>query len=188
MGKKDFELNITYKDVFSFERLLSMIVDWLTANSYIGNDCIKDDKYMETYFLEKRTIGGKDIVFWWDTQRKGTNVYFRRKLLLDFKTLGLNKVELIKEGQKIKAEKGELSIKLKGVLLWGEDIPEFQTAPKSLLKEFQKIFEAKIYDKEIKKEFKAFESNVEELRLAIKQYLDTKGFVQEFRSFHPQNP
>ncbi len=183
MGKKEHKWSLTYKDVFSYERLIAMILDWLQTEGYV-----QDDKYMESYYMEKRTASGREILFWWNGKKEGTNKYFERVIKLDFKTSGLNKVELIKEGQKIKAEKGELTISMNGLLLYGEDTEAFKTNEKSLMKQLTKIFESKIYADKIGEENKKFAEDLETLRLAIKQYLDTKGFIQDFKSFHPQYP
>lgn len=183
MGKEKIKYKIQYKDIFNFERLIKLVLDWLKSEDYLT-----DEQLLEKFYMEKRTAGGKEVKIWWDCAKQGSTKYFKRQIKIDFVTRGMNDVEVIKEGQKIAAQKGELNVEINGTLLYGEDLKEFQVPEKSFLKKYSKVFEKRIYKEKIQAEIDEFRDDLDSLRTQIKQYLDLKGFIPALKAFHVQNP
>jgi len=64
----------------------------------------------EIAYSEKNSATGKEIDFHWVASRKISD-YFRFKIKIDWLILGMNSVEVTKEGIKTKMNKGALEIK-----------------------------------------------------------------------------
>ena len=64
----------------------------------------------ERVYSEKNTVKGKEIEIHWVARRKISD-YFRYVVKMDWLILGMNDVEVMKEGIKVKTNKGSLEIK-----------------------------------------------------------------------------
>ena len=64
----------------------------------------------ERSYSEKNTVKGKEIEIHWIARRKISD-YFRYVVKMDWLILGMNDVEVMKEGVKVKTNKGLLEIK-----------------------------------------------------------------------------
>ena len=105
-------MSLKYKDVFDLEELYKAMHDWLAERGWseIGDTL---DRW-ETSYTEVIGKGGvKELKFWWRLQKKPANTdAFMYYLDIDFHGLGLKDTEVIKSGQKIKAQKGELTMRI----------------------------------------------------------------------------
>ena len=90
-----------FKDAYSF--LYTLISDW----GYGLN---------EKSYSEKVKGDSKEIDISWEGSRK-IDDYFKFELLIDWKILGLKDAEVMKDGKKIKANSGEVEIKMTGILV-----------------------------------------------------------------------
>jgi len=109
---------IKFKDVFDCNKLFEHMKDWLLehdwfAVTYAGEKDSKRPEGFETMYLEKDAPGGVRDELWvlWKLQKIAEgSTYFKYHLDIEFHFLGVKKVEIIYEGKKIKADKGEVEI------------------------------------------------------------------------------
>lgn len=108
MVEKDtiFEGKVKQTDVFDFKEMYNFLYKWLVDENY---------KVDEKTYSEKITAGGKEIEIEWEAKKKVSD-YFRFVLKPKWRILGMNDVEVEKNGKKFKMNKGQVEIKLGGVL------------------------------------------------------------------------
>ena len=70
----------------------------------------------ETVYKEKIKGDAKELEIEWRGSSKITD-YFKFEVKIEFRILGLTDVELVRDGQKIKTNKGDAEVKMKGVLV-----------------------------------------------------------------------
>ena len=112
-GGKD--LIIKYKDIFDLGEFYTALLSWL--DDYGWHDSIENDlcEKAETYMghvVDKG--GGREIWFRWrlkKTPDDSSKIDFYMDMA--FHGLGLKSTEVVKNGKKIKADKGELEINIK---------------------------------------------------------------------------
>lgn len=115
------DFTIKYKDVFSLEYLYLLMHEWLVIEGYADRD---DPKFPETFYLQRESPGGKEVWFRWRPTKvppEDRSGLWRYEFDIDAHVLGLNQVELIKDGKKIKADKGEIEIKSSVYLVFAYD-------------------------------------------------------------------
>lgn len=108
MVEKDtiFDGKVKQTDIFDFKELYNFLYKWLIDEGY---------KVVEKNYAEKVTPGGKEIDVEWEATKKISD-YFRFVLKPRWKILGMNDVEVEKNGKKLKMNKGQVEIKLGGIL------------------------------------------------------------------------
>ena len=110
MSEKDEILSTQLKQagVFSFKDFYKFLYDWLV-----------DEKQMnmkETEYKEKIKGDAKDIDIKWEGYRELTD-YFKFDIKVGYEIRNLKEVEVTQEGKKVKTNKGDIKIKLKGYLV-----------------------------------------------------------------------
>jgi len=110
MAEKDtiFSSAMSYGGVFKFPEFYLFCYQWLTEELNL-------DLTEKAY---KTTIkpNGKDVKIEWDAVRKVTD-YFKFLFEIVFEIVAMSEVEVIENGQKVKANKGKIKLKIKGVLI-----------------------------------------------------------------------
>ena len=108
--------------------------------------------------------------------------WLRQHMDFKFKVLGTTATEVIRDGQKFKAHKGEVSIEVNAGIekLY---IPAFEQHP--ILKPFLQIFDKRVY--EIQEKEKELYQEVYVLMNFIKQWFKLKRYLpyEESKSFFP---
>lgn len=177
--KKLVAFSLNYKGEFTLELLYKLIREWVLENGY------GPDKWMETLYLQRDSAAGSEHWIWWRTTKK-SGKYFLYKFNIDFHTLGMNKVEIVHEGKKIKANKGEIEIFFDMRLITD---PEDLWDKSWLMKQkwIRKIWLDKVYKKDIDEQEVIAIEDAYRLQGILKQYLDLKGFLSEYAGelFHP---
>ena len=110
MAEKDtiFSSKVKYNGIVDFPAFYKFCYDWLDQEVNLE---LSEEKYSE-----KIEGDGKNIDVAWVGQRKLTD-YFRFDVKVEFKVLGLTKLEIVQDGRKIKTNKGSVEIKIKGILI-----------------------------------------------------------------------
>ena len=110
MSEKEdvFSSKIKYNGIFSFPDLYKFAYDLLAEE---GGLSVAEEKY-----AEKISGDSKDIDFEWKGSRK-VDDYFKHEIKVSVKVIGLTKVEITQDGNKIKSNKGSIEIKIKGTLV-----------------------------------------------------------------------
>ena len=109
MAEKEtvFSSSIKYKGIFSFKDFYKFCYDWLTQETGLR---ISEKKY-----TEKITGDSKEVEVIWSGEKKMTD-YFKFEAEIKMKVSGLTQVELEQKGIKTQTNKGEIEVKVGGVL------------------------------------------------------------------------
>jgi hypothetical protein len=103
---KIYETKLKHEGLFNFQELYKFFFEWFTSYDY----AVAEKKYEE-----KITPEGKDIDVEWECFRK-INDYFRFKVKIMYKLIGLISVEVQKGNVKVKTNKARVEIKAAGFL------------------------------------------------------------------------
>jgi len=101
-----YSTKIKYSGLFDFKELYNLLYDFLTDAGFF---------VIEESYSEKITAEGKEIEIKWGCIKKVTD-YFRFRIKIDWRLFRLLDVEIVKEGKKIKMNKGNLEIKFTSIL------------------------------------------------------------------------
>jgi len=164
MGDKEkvAEEKITYDGVFAFKDLYNFVYTLLVDNEY-GVE--------EKSYKEKTAQGAKEIEIAWDAKRKVSD-YTRYLWKVSWRILGMTSVEVMKDGRKVKMNKGSVEIKI-GTFIETDYENRWQSSA------FMKFLRG-IYDKfVIKKQIDEYKSNlgkeVGDATNQVKSYLVLEG-------------
>jgi hypothetical protein len=172
--------SIKYEDVFNMKELYKAIRDWLITNQYVD---AKSSEKMEKFYLEKHNVNGtREIWVWWRTDRSPHgSKYFRYHMNVDYHVLNMKDVEIMFQGQKIKAQKGEVEVMINCYL---QTEAEFEIK-KTFLWFLANYFRRKTYKKEIEVHKADLKEDFEKLQSFIKQFLELKSFLPKTEMFYP---
>jgi hypothetical protein len=109
MAEEDtvFSSKIKYGGIFSFDDFYVFAYKWLTEELGL---IMGEDKY-----TEKLEGDAKKIEIKWSGFKNMTD-YFRFNIKVEFLIIGLKKVEITQNGEKVKTNSGTIEIKAKGIL------------------------------------------------------------------------
>jgi hypothetical protein len=110
MAEKEtiFSSKIKWKGIFSFKDLYEFTYNWLREETELD---LAEKKYKE-----KIAGDSKNIEIEWQGTRKLTD-YFRMDVKVTFNIIALTKIEINQDGRKIKTNKGEVEISVKGTMV-----------------------------------------------------------------------
>jgi len=110
-GEKDqvFASKIKYDGVFTFKDFYKFCYDWLREEIEFTD--IEESKYSE-----KVSGSSKNIDVEWGCKKKLSD-YFRFDAKVEFKIIGLSKVEMNQGGARVSSNKGSVEVKVKGFLI-----------------------------------------------------------------------
>lgn len=174
------QIEMKYKEIFNMEYLYKALHDWILLEKFVS------DKWMETLYLERRAAdGSRELWIFWDlTKNPQGNPFYLYKLEIDFHPLGLKDTEVMFEGKKLKAHSGEVVFKIRGFV---EFDPDERLKKNIFLGFLSKRMIRRLYKKEIDMHENEMYKFCYRLADFFKQYLQMKGFIEEFegRTFYP---
>ena len=171
-------LRVNYKDVFSLKGLYKVVRFWLCEEGYASLD--DSDKWMEKLYVERIFAGGaRQIWIWWRTH-KDIDSKFRFIINVDYHLLGLVNTEIMYEGKKMKTNQGEVDVEIYAFLQFD---PKGEWDNHFILSQpmVKKWWMNKAYKDQINKKAEMLYKEAYKLQSAIKQYLDLKAFLHEYR-------
>ena len=104
-----FSSKTKYDGIFDFREFYRFCYDWLLTETDL-------DIITETKYSEKIEGNSKNIDVEWKGSKEITD-YFRFDVKVEFRIIGLTKVELNNDGRKIKTNNGSVEMKIKGELV-----------------------------------------------------------------------
>lgn len=181
------ELEVIYRETFVMKYLYVMMHEWLMEYGYIDKSGDPVHRYMEELYLERRLPlkgGGveKELRVWWRTVKNpAESSYYRWRINVYMNVIYLKDVEVIHKGEKIRAQWGEISVKIDSAveLDWQK---KWDKHP--ILKHFHKFFRDNIFKQELEGNKKALYRDVYRFHGMIKNFLEQKYFVPEERLLH----
>jgi len=108
MSEKDkvTEEKIKHVGIFDFKETYNFVYNWLTQNEYF---------VIEKVYTEKIKPDGKEIEIEWEAFRKISD-YFRFVLKFRWFLVGITDVEALRDGIKIKSNKGSFELKIDAII------------------------------------------------------------------------
>ncbi len=165
---------VTYKGVFSFKEVYKVIHDYLVENGFVASGYPDygsgaDSDIFETQYVEKGAP--KEIIIAWASKNEVTD-YYQWVINVDFQGTAISETEIMIEGKKVKMDKGEIKITLKGYLE-----TDYQKKIKKhwLMKNFAKHYDEKIMAAEAKEEEGTLVFIYSKLHTLIKRYFKLMG-------------
>ncbi len=176
---------VKYKDIFDLKKFYEDLHLWLEERKWIDFEDGSD--HYETFYLEKIDMGGfKEMWMRWRPMKIPIeNSYYRYWLDLDFHCLGIKDVEVVKEGKKFSAHKGEVELTVTAFI---ELDYQGQWSKHPFLKFFNQIFPKRIFRRALFEEHKReIYREAYEMQNWIKRWFKLKRYLpyEEIKSFHP---
>ncbi len=167
---------VKYRDIFSMKNLYKFIHEWILDKDW------KDPKQHETFYGQKTEKGASEYWIWWDVS-KDSSKYIKYKLRIKFHIIGMASTEIMHEGKKFKAEKGEVEMTF---LSWVE-LSEGEWKKHWLLKHFPDMYKNRIFHTNLEDHKRLLYREIYQLQGLVKKYLNMKGFLPELKlePFHP---
>lgn len=185
------EFKIKYSDVFSLRNLYIMLHEMLLEEGWMGPDGEKDHEDIETLYSEnvyQKGIhrGGKEVWFWWRAFKfpEGKySGYFRNRLDIDAHVVYLQNVEVVHQGHKITAQKGEIEMFFRARI---DTDYKGEWEHHKFLKYMKPIYENRIMHSEIEKREKELWRDAYRIQSKIKQFLNFRTFIPTPEPFFPR--
>jgi hypothetical protein len=121
IGFNACETRIKYKDVFHLKNLYKYMHEWLINDGWGTHN---DTLWPEVLYLSNQRADGEEIWFWWRLNKYRDNkeiFYYKKVMDIDTHVLYLKNVEKVINGQKMKANDGEVEIIIKARLVIDPD-------------------------------------------------------------------
>ena len=178
------KMAMKYKDIFDLSLFYEYLKEWFVDKGWSDEEDGKE--HWETNYGERITAGGvKEIWFWWRLYKKAPESdYINYYIDIDFHVLGLSNTEIIKDGAKIKANKGEINIEIKAYV---DKVYEESFEENFILKEIRNLFTRRIYRKNLEQRKRELYQEVYQLNNFIKQWFKLRRYLpyEESKGFFP---
>jgi hypothetical protein len=177
------DARVKHKDYFNVKYLYMMCHEWFIEHLYGPRD---DKKWPETMYMHRFTqTSGQEVWIWWRF-RKVFNRFIRYDLDVDWHIIGMEEAEVVKDGKKYKAEKGECEFKIYAKLIFdpGKDFK------KGILSSLKETFWQRMYYKDILAHRKQLYHELYEFKQYVKTYFNLKNYLPEpegHKFFHDEN-
>ncbi|MBI4983366.1 hypothetical protein HZC32_01875 [Candidatus Woesearchaeota archaeon] len=178
-------IKVKYKDVFDLKAFYEALHEWTLQHEWKDLEEGKDH-YENLYSERTDRSGNKEMWIQWRATKKAEGGPFTYYLDFNFHVIGLSSVEVVKEGLKMKVNKGELELIFKGFI---EKNYETGLAKQPLLKKVLPLFNKRVYRVEFEQRKKELYRELYILQNFIKQwfklkrylpYEETKGFFTSY--------
>ena len=175
-------LDIVYKEAFVMQPLYRVTHKWLGENDYAdsGGDSSLESSGEVLYHFRKGTTvspGENELRIWWRTQ-KSVSAFYVHHLDIDWNVIQMYNIEIMRNGNKQKVQKGELRINIKPYI----NIPDMSRT--TLLKFFDNWIRTRLVKKNLEENRKILYQDAYRLQGMIKKYLELKTFIPEQELLH----
>lgn len=183
---------IKFKDIFNLTEFYKAMHEWLLEYDWSSVDYdgkIENNEWWETLYLERESGGGmKEMWWWWRMQKIPTsNSYYKYHLDVDSHIVTMLPAEVMRDGKKLKVNKGEVEVTLWAYIEFDYD-GKWSTHP--ILKAFNQIFPKRIFKKDLYEEHKLeLYREAYIFQAYLKKWFKIKSFLpyEEITQFHPSN-
>jgi hypothetical protein len=161
--EKVFSSSVKYTGIFSFKDFYKFCHDWLDERTDLFVE--------ENLYKEKLEGDAKSVEVQWVAYKKLTD-YFKFSSKIKFQIINLKSVELVKDGTKIKTNKGEAKISVSGTLVRDYD-GKFES--NAFNKFLRGIYEKWVIPSRIEQMEDKIVGDLNEFLEQAKAYLDLEG-------------
>jgi hypothetical protein len=169
----DFQpMRVKYKDVFDLKAFYEALHEWLLERGW--KDPEDEIDHWENYYGERITGGGmKEIWIQWRPFRQPMDSKLRYYFDFDWHCIAVTSTEIVRNGQKIKLNKGEVELKIRAYV---EKRYEIEWKKHWLLKHFITLFTKRVYNDTLEQREKELYQEAYELQNYIKQWFKLKRY------------
>jgi hypothetical protein len=165
-------MKLKYKDIFDLKEFYLALREWVVDNGWKDEEDSTD--HMESLYGEKVSGGGREIFFWWRLFKPAEGAKLNYYIDMDFHCLAIKDTEVIKDGTKIKVNKGEINIEIKSFI---DLVYESELSGNWLTREFKSFFTKKIYTKQIELRRKELYQEIYAFNNYIKQWFKLRRYL-----------
>lgn len=185
------QFRVKFKDIFNLKEFYKAMHEWTKEYEWSSVESdgltIENDDQYETLYLEKQdAAGAKEMWWWWRLQKMPiSNSYYKWHMDIDYHILVMLPAEVMREGKKLKVNKGEVEVKIWAYL---EFDYQGQWSKHPILKMFNKIFPNRIFKKEVYEDHKLeLYREMYTLQAFIKKWFKLRSFLpyEEIAPFFP---
>lgn len=153
---------------FHMKMFYVMLHEWLLEHEYAPDN--SDPNFPETFYYESRTPARvREVWCWWRNKHvPQANPFYRRALNIDMHALGIEDVEVMHNGKKIKMQQGEFWFSVSSILELDWDK---RWRNHWLLKHFLTVFWQRFFWRDLYKHKMELYRDGQELAIAVKQFL-----------------
>ena len=174
-------MKIKYKDIFDIKDFYLSLREWCVDHGWKDEEDLTD--HMESYYGEIIRAGGvKEIFFRWRLfkpaegsakSKEGRSGKINYYLDLDFHALGISDTEVVKEGAKLKVQKGEINIDIYSFI----DKAYEEEFSSGVLKGLRSFFTTKVYKGQLERRKKELYQEIYVFNNFIKQWFKLKRYL-----------
>jgi hypothetical protein len=165
MAEKDkiYSSKIKYGGIVNFADFYRFAYDWMVEEMGL--------KVVEDKYIEKLSGDSKNIDIEWTGTRKVTD-YFKFEVKVMYRIIGLKKVEVVQNNQKVKTNEGSVEVKCSGTLIRDYQGKFERSAFQKFLRAIYEkwIITARVGDYEDK-----LADDCDEFLAQLKAYMDLEG-------------
>ena len=188
--RKELGLNslaVTYKGVFHLKNMYEFLHNWIQDEGFEADEttCGKDN--FETFYWQRTSSQGvTDYNIWWRMKKSPDNYntsWFEYRLNLDFLGIAIMKTDVMHEGKKVGAQKGEMTFTITPNVIFD---PGTKWNSDAAVSKFSEAFVRRTYKKEIKMHKDIMEDTAFKLQEEIKQFLGLATLIDLGEPYHPE--
>lgn len=182
LTREVMSFEVEYEDVFQLQNLYEHGLEWIQENEFSSTD-VGDDEIETLYHHKVDDSGSVEHRIWWRATRPTDTSYFKYFLKVDFRTINLSTVQLSRDGEQVKANKGDVIIRVSSYLLldaagnW--EGSTFGTW-------FHEYFRKRWYRDRINQEHERLWNLTKDFQAALKNFLELKHPQPRQEQFHPK--
>ncbi|MBR9677470.1 hypothetical protein GOV04_04980 [Candidatus Woesearchaeota archaeon] len=185
---KVYEEEVMFNEVFNLKDVYNVLYEWLEEKNY--RDSKGDEKKVERLYLDRyKEDGNRELRILWKTYKQPDNKNFMYNINVFMRGLAIKDVELVKNGKKLVAQKGEITMIFQGNMFFGDELPgdEGEAFKKSkLFGQFKDALTKRTYKKTIEMHEDEVEADIHALIEEVKQHLRYPD-VTPRATFAPKN-
>ncbi len=178
-------LRVKFKDVFGLKDFYEFLHEWLLEHEWHDDEEGVGSDHWETYHFERIAAGNvKEIYLQWRVAKQAKDGKFKYYLDLNWHCIGFTLAEVVKDGHKLKIDKGDMEIEIFPCL---EKVYETYFDERPFLRPFKKLFSTRIYGEVVEYRKKELYQETYALQNAIKQWLKMERYLpyEEPKAFYP---
>ena len=174
------KVSFKYKAVYNLSRLYEVMEEWMNDKGY--HDQFHGTDFLEQRFIQEVNGKMKNLFFTLEGTKKIANNIYLRVLNLNSDCIALADTELVQEGHKFKAVKGEITVTLKGHIEY-DPKKIWEKAPK-MLKSIYGIVRKRWLKEQIDQEMMNYAKEIYEFNDLLKKFVELMS-SDNFPAFHP---
>ncbi len=190
-------MRVKYKDVFDLKGFYEALHEWLLENGWKDQQTNLD--YWENYYGERIAQGGMREIWiqWRPWKASSEDMMLEYYLDFDWHCIAITNTEIVRDGKKIKLNKGEVELKIRAYIEKTyekklnpskEDLAKMGFLERLIspfIRPFIKLFNKKIYDNELELREKELYQETYAMQNYIKQWFKMKRYLpyEESKTF-----